>query len=92
MTAYVTPEIREKVSQNTFRIFDKPFRIDYLAKAVIQALEQDSPDGALKGISVLFVHKHFLSAARSAKRTVLKKAISRSTQVASRQKNIQAHY
>ena len=92
MTAYEMPEIRKKVSQSILRIFDKPFRIDDLAKAVSQALEQNSPDGTLKGISVLFVHKHFFSAARSAKRTVLKKVISRYTQVASRQKNIQAHY
>jgi CheY-like chemotaxis protein len=41
MTAHGTPEIKEK-----------PFRIDDLADAVIQALEQDAPDGSLKGISV----------------------------------------
>ncbi len=42
--------------------------------------------------SNLFVHKHFFSATRSSKRAVLKKAISRYTQVISREKNIQAHY
>ena len=52
MTAHGTPEIKEKLSKNTLRIFDKPFRIDDLANAVIQVLEQDAPDGTLKGISV----------------------------------------
>ena len=52
MTAHGTPEIKEKLSRSTLRIFDKPFRIEDLANAVIQALEQDSPDGTLKGISV----------------------------------------
>ena len=37
MTAFGTPEIKEKVSQSTLRIFDKPFRIDDLANAVIQS-------------------------------------------------------
>ncbi len=52
MTAHGTPEIKEKLSKNTLRIFDKPFRIDDLAAAVIQVLAQDAPDGSLKGISV----------------------------------------
>jgi hypothetical protein len=34
------------------RIFNKPFLIDDLADAIIQVLEQDTPDGTLKGISV----------------------------------------
>lgn len=52
MTAHGTPEIKEKLSKSTLCIFDKPFRIDDLADAVIQVLEQDTPDGTLKGISV----------------------------------------
>lgn len=47
-----TPEIKEKLSKSTLRIFNKPFRIDDLADAVIQGLEQDSPGGSLKGISI----------------------------------------
>jgi CheY-like chemotaxis protein len=52
MTAHGTPEIEEKLSKSTLRIFNKPFRIDDLADAVIQVLAQDAPDGTLKGISV----------------------------------------
>lgn len=52
MTAHGTPEIKEKLSKSTLRIFNKPVRIDDLADAVIQVLEQDSPGGSLKGISV----------------------------------------
>ena len=53
------------------------------------------PDMAVECLyckSHLFVHKHFFSNPRSANRTVLKKAITRYTQVTSREKNIQAHY
>ena len=52
MTAHGTPKIEEKLSKSTLHIFNKPFRIDDLADAVIQVLEQDAPDGTLKGISV----------------------------------------
>jgi twitching motility two-component system response regulator PilG len=40
----------------------------------------------------LFIHKHLFSSPRSAKGSVLKKAITRYTQVISREKNIKAHY
>jgi CheY-like chemotaxis protein len=52
MTAYGTSEIKDKLSKSTVRIFNKPFLIDDLADAIIQVLEQDTPDGTLKGISV----------------------------------------
>jgi CheY-like chemotaxis protein len=52
MTAYGTSEIKDKLSKSTVRIFNKPFLIDDLADAIIQVLEQDAPDGTLKGISV----------------------------------------
>ncbi len=52
MTAYETPELKEKLSKSTLRIFNKPFLIDDLANAIIQVLEQDAPGGTLKGISV----------------------------------------
>ena len=52
MTAYGTSEIKDRFSKSTVRIFNKPFLIDDLANAIIQALEQDTPDGTLKGISV----------------------------------------
>ncbi len=52
MTAHGTPEIEEKLLKSTLRIFNKPFRIDDLADAAIQALQQDAPGGTLKGISV----------------------------------------
>ena len=52
MTAYGTREIEEKLLRISWGIFKKPFRIDDLANAVIQVLEQDAPSGTLKGISV----------------------------------------
>ncbi len=52
MTAYGTSEIKDKLSKSTVRIFNKPFLIDDLANAIIQALKRDTPDGTLKGISV----------------------------------------
>jgi CheY-like chemotaxis protein len=52
MTAYGTREIEENLLKITLRIFNKPFLIDDLANAVIQALEQDAPSGTLNGISV----------------------------------------
>jgi len=52
MTAHETAEIKDKLSKNTVRIFNKPFLIDDLAKAVLQVLAQDAPGGTLKGISV----------------------------------------
>jgi CheY-like chemotaxis protein len=52
MTAYGTSEIKDKLSKSTVRIFNKPFLIDDLANAIIQVLEQVTPDGTLKGISV----------------------------------------
>jgi CheY-like chemotaxis protein len=52
MTAYGTSDIKDKLSKSTVRIFNKPFLIDDLANAILQALEQDTTDGTLKGISV----------------------------------------
>jgi CheY-like chemotaxis protein len=52
MTAHETPKIKDELSKNTVCIFNKPFLIDDLANAIIQALKQDTPDGTLKGISV----------------------------------------
>ncbi len=52
MTAYATPEIKERLSKDTFRLLEKPFAIDELARAISQGLEPDGPRGSLKGISV----------------------------------------
>ncbi len=52
MTAHGTSEIKDKLSNSAVHIFNKPFLIDDLAKAIIQVLEQGIPDGTLKGISV----------------------------------------
>jgi len=53
MTAYPPQELKNKRSDDSlFRLFQKPFQIDELTEAVLQAFEQDIPDGTLKGISV----------------------------------------
>jgi CheY-like chemotaxis protein len=53
MTAHPTKGLEERVSNDNFiRLFQKPFELDELTEAILQALEQDIPDGTLKGISV----------------------------------------
>ena len=53
MTAYPTPELKQKLSDdNIICFFTKPFQLDEFTQAIRQALEEDIPDGALKGISV----------------------------------------
>jgi len=44
----------EEISSNDklFRLFTKPFQFEEFEEAILQALEQDIPDGTLKGISV----------------------------------------
>jgi len=53
MTAYPPQGLGKKhTDDNLFRLFQKPFQIDELTEAVLNAFEQDIPDGTLKGISV----------------------------------------
>ncbi len=53
MTTHATPELKESLSNgNLFRLFQKPFQLEEFTQAILQALEQDIPDGTLKGISV----------------------------------------
>ncbi len=52
MTAHPTQELKEKISDSIFCFFQKPFQFDEFTKAIRQALEEDIPDGSLKGISV----------------------------------------
>jgi len=53
MTAHDTTGLEQKVSNdNLLRVFQKPFRLEEMTGAITQALEQDIPSGALKGISV----------------------------------------
>jgi CheY-like chemotaxis protein len=53
MTSYPTSELEERrLDDNLFRLFPKPFQFEEFEEAVLQALEQDIPDGTLKGISV----------------------------------------
>jgi len=53
ITAHAIPEIKEMLSDiNVFCFFQKPFQLKEFTQAILQALEPDIPDGALKGISV----------------------------------------
>jgi CheY-like chemotaxis protein len=53
MTAHPLTGLEEKISNdNLFQLFQKPFKFEELTQAILQALEQDIPDGTLKGISV----------------------------------------
>jgi len=52
LTAYLTNEIKKGLSEDSVRFFQKPFQFDELADGILQALDQDVPSGALKGISV----------------------------------------
>ena len=52
-TAHATTELKERLQNgNLFRFFQKPFQLEKFAQAILQALQQDIPDGTLKGISV----------------------------------------
>ena len=53
MTSYPTRELEDRRSDdNLFRLFPKPLQFEEFEEAILQALEQDLPDGTLKGISV----------------------------------------
>lgn len=53
MTATATPELKESLQNgNLFSFFQKPFQLEEFAQTIHQALQQDVPDGTLKGISV----------------------------------------
>ena len=53
MSAHMPTGLEEKLSDdNLLRLFQKPFQLDELTQAIRQALEQEVPDGTLKGISV----------------------------------------
>ena len=53
MTGQRSPALEKKLQEdNIFRLFRKPFHLDALTQAILQALDQDVPGGVLKGISV----------------------------------------
>ncbi len=53
MTGSRSPFVTKKLqNENIFRLFHKPFHFDALTQAILQALDQDVPEGVLKGISV----------------------------------------
>ena len=53
MTSHPTPELEQRCSDdNLFRLFPKPLNFEEFEKAILQVLEQDLPEGTLKGISV----------------------------------------
>lgn len=53
MTGHISPSIEKELQDdNIFRLFQKPFRLESLAQAILQALDQEIPGGVLKGISV----------------------------------------
>lgn len=52
MTAYETPELREKLPKDLVQFLSKPFDIEALAGAIKKTLERKIPRGAIYGISV----------------------------------------
>ena len=53
MTGHRSPALKKKLQEdNIFRLFHKPFHFDALTQAILQALDQETPGGVLKGISV----------------------------------------
>ena len=53
MTAHPLMGLEKKIlNDNLIKIFQKPFKFEELTQVILQAFEQDVPDGALKGISV----------------------------------------
>lgn len=52
MTAFATPEIKERLSKDALSILKKPFLTDELVQAITKGLKPAAPDGSLTGISV----------------------------------------
>jgi CheY-like chemotaxis protein len=53
ISSYPNRELEERHSNdNLFRFFSKPLKFEKFEEAILQALEQDMPEGILKGISV----------------------------------------
>jgi CheY-like chemotaxis protein len=52
MTAYETPELRERLPKDIRRFFRKPFPADQLGPNILKIFDQDMPKGVLHGISV----------------------------------------
>ena len=53
MTGHRSSKLEKKLQDdNIIQLFKKPFHLDALTQAILQALDQDVPDGVLKGISV----------------------------------------
>lgn len=53
MTAHPLLGLEKKIlNDNLIKLFQKPFKFDELTQCILQALEQEVPDGTLKGISV----------------------------------------
>lgn len=53
MTANATPELEQKLSNDSvFYFFKKPFQLEKFEQIILHALGKDIPDGTLKGISV----------------------------------------
>lgn len=52
MTAYETPELRQKLPKDIRKFFRKPFPADRLIPEIQKILQQDAPKGMLSGISV----------------------------------------
>jgi CheY-like chemotaxis protein len=57
MTAYETPELRQKLGKDILRFFSKPFDLDKFQQEAVSALSQKPPSGYISGISVVsFLH------------------------------------
>ena len=52
MTAYETPELRQRLPKDIRKFLRKPFPPDRLGTEIINVLQQDIPKGILSGISV----------------------------------------
>ena len=52
MTAYETPELRERLPKDIRRFFRKPFPANQLGPDILKIFDQDMPKGVLHGISV----------------------------------------
>ena len=53
MTAYGTSRLKYKLPQDLLRFFQKPFKVDDLAHAILAALKQDDPRDYIQGIHLL---------------------------------------
>ncbi|MFP4477080.1 MAG: response regulator [Desulfatibacillaceae bacterium] len=52
MTGHATPQVQKRLAKDVLHFIHKPFEVEELAHSILKALEEDTADGSLAGISL----------------------------------------